>query len=141
MLCVSKRTRILRLPPGRYFFALVLRRCLVPRPPTGLGSCAKHARCVFFFAQKLAPLYEVSRLLPSLSIINTPIVPPCSFFPFLFPPSCCFLLLSQTYPPSQTKVISDVDLCSVSFDDTGVIRSYAYGLMVELVYAIEDLVS
>lgn len=34
-----------------------------------------------------------------------------------------------------------MDLCAVSFDDTGVIRSYAYGLMVELVYAIEDLVS
>ncbi|CAN0226491.1 unnamed protein product, partial [Hapterophycus canaliculatus] len=44
----------------------------------------------------------------------------------------------QTYPPSQTKVISDVDLCSVSFDDDGVIRSYSYGLMVELVYAIEN---
>lgn len=49
--------------------------------------------------------------------------------------------MPQTYPPSQTKVISDVDLCAVSFDDSGVIRSYAYGLMVELVYAIEDLVS
>ncbi|CAM9703546.1 unnamed protein product [Pylaiella littoralis] len=44
----------------------------------------------------------------------------------------------KTYPPSQTKVISDVDLCAVSFDDTGVIRSYAYGLMVEVIYAIEN---
>lgn len=38
----------------------------------------------------------------------------------------------------MTKVISDVDLCTVSFDDTGVMKSYTYGLMVELVYAIED---
>eukprot|EP00903_Cladosiphon_okamuranus_P018672 g17186.t1 len=45
----------------------------------------------------------------------------------------------KTYPPSQTKVVSDVDLCAVSFDDDGIIRSYAYGLMVELVHAIEDL--
>ncbi|CAN0193805.1 unnamed protein product [Ectocarpus sp. 12 AP-2014] len=44
----------------------------------------------------------------------------------------------KTYPPSQTKVISDVDLCAVSFDDMGVVLSYAYGLMVEVVYAIED---
>lgn len=49
--------------------------------------------------------------------------------------------MAQTYPPSQTKVISDVDLCAVSFDDTGVIRSYAYGLMVEVIYAIENPVS
>lgn len=58
---------------------------------------------------------------------------------FLGSSSC--LPAPQTYPPTQTKVISDVDLCAVSFDDTGVIRSYAYGLMVEVVYAIEDLVS
>eukprot|EP00904_Undaria_pinnatifida_P013928 jgi/Undpi1/9666/HiC_scaffold_27.g12122.m1 len=44
----------------------------------------------------------------------------------------------KTYPPTNTKVVSDVDLCTISFDDTGVIRSHTYGLMVELVYAIED---
>lgn len=54
------------------------------------------------------------------------------------PPMSLLLPLTQTYPPSQTKVISDVDLCAVSFDDAGVVLSYAYGLMVEVVYAIED---
>lgn len=56
----------------------------------------------------------------------------------------CFCLLFfcavQTYPPTNKKVVSDVDLCTCSFDDDGLIRSYTYGLMVELVFAVEDLV-
>lgn len=50
----------------------------------------------------------------------------------------CVHASKQTYPPTNTKVVSDVDLCTVSFDDTGVIRSHTFGLMVELIYAIED---
>lgn len=49
-------------------------------------------------------------------------------------------LRPKTYPPTNTKIISDVDLCTVSFDATGLMKSYSFGLMVETVKVVEDLV-
>lgn len=45
---------------------------------------------------------------------------------------------AQTYPPTKTKVVSDVDLCTVSFDSAGLIQSYTYGLMVEQIANVEN---
>lgn len=45
----------------------------------------------------------------------------------------------KTYPPTFVKVVSDVDLCTLSFDDAGLVRAYTFGLMVQLVEAVEDL--
>lgn len=49
--------------------------------------------------------------------------------------------LEQTYPPTNTKVISDVDLCTISFNPEGLVQSYTQGLMVEAIPEVVDPVS